>query len=134
MKTALVNFARPSFFALLLLLATQAFSQKTTTWQGGTPGRENHWDCPSNWSTNTVPNEFSDVVIPDVSTSTQKYPIINEEEVEIKSIEVQSGASLILSRTARIVTEVFACYGSCKGCDQRVLIEGNIPPVMASRQ
>jgi hypothetical protein len=109
-------------------------AQTKNIWKGGFPGHESEWNHAKNWSLGKTPDVFDRVIIPDVSASTQEYPIIKDGEVEVLSIEVQTGASLILLRTARIVTEEFACYGNCKGCEQRVLIEGTMPPVMASQQ
>lgn len=109
-------------------------AQSTNTWKGGAPGHESDWHYYKNWSLGKTPDNFDRVIIPDVSTGAQKYPIIQDGEIAVLSIEVQSGASLILLRTARIVAEEFACYGTCKGCEQRVLIEGTIPPDVAAQR
>jgi hypothetical protein len=53
-----------------------AYSQKTTTWRGGTPGHEKEWNCNKNWSSGKVPDTFSDVVIPDCSSIGNFYPVI----------------------------------------------------------
>lgn len=79
------------------------FAQNINTWKGGTPGKENKWDEPRNWSKNQVPDEFSDVIIPDVSTSTFSYPIIEEAIIELNSIMVQSTANLTIESTATLV-------------------------------
>ncbi|MFN0174840.1 MAG: hypothetical protein ACKVU0_09360 [Saprospiraceae bacterium] len=75
-----------AIIALLSLLSLNAQSQKTATWKGGTPGKSTDWNCPGNWKEGRVPNEFSHVVIPDVSSSTFSYPVI-DSEIEIWSIE-----------------------------------------------
>ena len=54
---------------LLTLSSSILVAQKSVTWVGGTPGSETSWDEPRNWSDHHVPNEFSNVFIPDVSTS-----------------------------------------------------------------
>lgn len=68
-------------------------AQRTATWKGGTPGKISDWNCPTNWKEGRVPDEFSNVVIPDVSTSTFSYPIINSE-VEIFSLICDAPARL----------------------------------------
>ncbi len=132
--------SKSTFFSVLslcafLLLANLSSLQAQTTnvWKGGFPGRETDWSQSRNWSLGKTPDVFDRVIIPDVSTSTQKYPIVKEGEIEVLSIEVRSGASLTLLRSARIVADEFVCNGTCKGCEQRVLIEGATPPVTASR-
>lgn len=82
-------------FTLTLILVSQISlsAQRTATWKGGTPGKSADWNCPTNWKEGRVPDEFSNVVIPDVSTSTFSYPIINNE-VEILSLICDAPARL----------------------------------------
>ena len=108
-------------------------AQTTNVWKGGFPGRETDWNQSRNWSLGKTPDVFDRVIIPDVSASTQKYPIVKEGEIEVLSIDVRTGASLTLLRSARIVADEFICDGTCNGCERRVLIEGATPPVTASR-
>ncbi|MBL0008582.1 MAG: hypothetical protein IPP25_15760 [Saprospiraceae bacterium] len=60
---------------LFTLSTVYGFSQRAITWKGGTPGMQNEWSCPQNWSSTSLPNEFSDVIIPDVSSSTFAPPL-----------------------------------------------------------
>ncbi|MFZ4475033.1 MAG: hypothetical protein ACOYPR_07570 [Saprospiraceae bacterium] len=113
---------------------SSVLAQTKNTWKGGAPGHESDWNHYKNWSLGKTPDVFDRVIIPDVSASTRKYPIIKAGEFEVLSIEVQTGASLILLPAARIVAEEFACYGSCQGCEQRVLIEGTTPPDVAAHR
>ena len=115
-----------TFFTALLLLANLSSLQAQTTnvWKGGFPGHENEWNQNRNWSLGKTPDVFDRVIIQDVSTSTQKYPIIKEGEIEVLSLEVRSGASLTLLHSARILADEFVCKGTCKGCEYRVLVEG----------
>ncbi len=115
-----------TFFSALLLLANLSSLQAQTTnvWKGGFPGHETDWNQNRNWSLGKTPDVFDRVIIQDVSTSTQKYPIIKEGEIEVLSLEVRSGASLTLLRSARIVADEFVCNGTCNGCEFRVLVEG----------
>lgn len=86
----------------LLTWCVNAFAQKTVVWKGGTPGQETNWHCPKNWSTHTVPDAFSDVVIPDVSTTTRALPEIRTGEVEINRLTIAPHASLSLGESARL--------------------------------
>lgn len=90
-------------FIALLLCSASLFAQKTATWKGGTPGRPEEWNCPTNWNEGRVPDEFSRVIIPDVSTSTFHNPVLNEGEVEIWSLQILSGATLRIGKHASLV-------------------------------
>ena len=103
MKSSSFSTARLAFVALMLTFSTIAFSQKTIVWKGGTPGKANDWNCPRNWSTYHVPDEFSNVVVPNVSTSTQASPVIASGMVEVNSLYIESNASLTLGDTAQLV-------------------------------
>ncbi len=89
--------------ALLTLFNLASKAQKIATWKGGQAGRPSDWYCPSNWKEGRVPNEFSAVYIPDVSTSSCSYPIILEGVVEVSSFECAPSAHLILRGNARII-------------------------------
>ena len=98
------------FTALFLLLNTSVFSQITTTWKGGAPGLENDWNCPKNWSTYAVPDAFSNVIIPDVSTTSLAAPIIKDGKVEINTLFLDTNAALTLEEGAQLV--IFEKAGS----------------------
>ena len=122
------------FIALISILAItdSASAQTTNVWKGGFPGRENDWNCSKNWSLGKTPDVFDNVVIPDVSTSTRRYPVVSSGEVEVSSVEVKPGATLTIMRSAHILSEKFSCEGTCKGCEFRVWIEGNTREMSAS--
>jgi hypothetical protein len=109
--------------ALILSVAVSASAQISNTWKGGTPGHETDWSYFKNWSLGKTPDVFDNVVIPDVSTTTRCYPVIATGEIEVLSLEVQTGASLTLKKSAFVLTETFVCQGICKGCSSRILIE-----------
>lgn len=92
-----------STLILFFGLQTTAHAQKTATWKGGTPGRGNDWFCATNWKEGRVPNEFSDVIIPDVSSSTRQYPIIQQGEIEVNSLRCASSIRLFVSPKASLV-------------------------------
>lgn len=124
------------FFSFLLLLANFSSLQAQTTnvWKGGFPGHETDWNQHKNWSLGKTPDVFDRVIIPDVSTSTLKYPIVEQGDIEVQSVEIRSGASLTLLRPARIVANEFICKGICEGCESRVLVEGAKTTTTALRQ
>jgi hypothetical protein len=92
-----------AIIALFSLISLNIQAQRTATWKGGTPGRTTDWNCPSNWKEGRVPDEFTHVIIPDVSTSTFSDPAISEDTVVIASLEVASNARLRLRKNARVV-------------------------------
>ena len=101
MKNA--SFSIAATLILFFGLQMQANAQKTATWKGGTPGRSTDWNCPTNWKEGRVPDEFANVVIPEVSTSTFSYPVLEEGMVEVQSLVCAPGARLTVKTTARIV-------------------------------
>ncbi len=87
----------PLFFAIIILVVnTTLFAQKTATWKGGTPGKPNDWNCSANWREGRVPNEFSDVVIPNLEN--RNYPLINRNVDDINTLLVMSEASLTIGK------------------------------------
>lgn len=92
-----------AIFALLCLICGAANAQKNATWKGGTPGKPSDWNCATNWKEGRVPNEFSNVVIPDVSTSTWAYPVIENGVVEIFSLQCAPNARLDTRGNARVI-------------------------------
>jgi len=102
MKTLLI--------ALFTLISTITIAQNQVTWKGGTPGKETSWNEARNWSNNRVPDEFSDVIIPDVSTSTFSTPVIKEGTIELNSIMIESNAQLTIEASAKVIV-----YGYTEG-------------------
>ena len=88
MKTTLI--------LLLVLITANSFAQITAIWRGNTPGHENKWECPSNWSNNRVPDEFTDVIIQVDISNDFHYPVFNMSETEINSLRIWPGACLYL--------------------------------------
>lgn len=91
------------FTAIILMSHTALLAQKTATWKGGTPGNPNEWNCAANWKEGRVPNEFSQVIIPDVSSSSFSNPMITSGEVEVWSIQIHTGAFLKIGKNARLI-------------------------------
>lgn len=88
---------------LLMLVSVGGYAQKEITWKGGFPGKNNDWFCAQNWSTSSVPDEFSNVIIPDVSTSTFAPPMIRSGQVEINSLNMLDNASLTITKGAILI-------------------------------
>lgn len=118
----------------LIASLTSLQAQTANIWRGGFPGHETNWNHARNWSLGRIPDFFDWVIIPDVSTSTRRYPIISSGEVQVQTLEIKPGATLTLHTAARVFAEEFICNGTCKGCEWRIMIEGTVPPITASRQ
>jgi hypothetical protein len=99
-------------------------AQIITTWKGGIPGQESKWDCSKNWSRGRIPDIFDNVIIPNVSTGSQKYPIIKTGMIEINQLYIHSNATLTLQESVRILVNEFNNYGTCIACDRAVKIKG----------
>lgn len=97
MKTNSFFFAAICMF--LLGNTTQLQAQKINCWKGGTPGQATNWNCPKNWSASQVPDEFQNVIIPDVSSSSGVYPTISEPCQEVNALVLESGASLTITKS-----------------------------------
>ena len=61
------------------------------------------WFCPYNWNTSSVPDEFSNVIIPDVSTSTFSFPVLSSGNIEVNSLHIHSQANLTILKDATLV-------------------------------
>ena len=92
------------------MISTITIAQNIVTWKGGTPGKETSWYEAKNWSNNRVPDEFSDVIIPDVSTTTFSTPTIKEGTIELNSIMIESSAQLTVETSAKVIA-----YGYTEG-------------------
>jgi hypothetical protein len=95
--------ATAAFAALSICFANTLSAQAKVTWKGGTPGQPNAWNCPKNWSNHRVPDEFSDVVIPEVSSTTLAAPVIKSGQFEVNSIQLQPNAQLTIGAGAQLL-------------------------------
>ncbi len=103
MRTINKPYTQLTFTTILLAIATMAFAQNQVTWKGGTPGTPQEWNCPKNWSNYKVPDAFSDVIIPDISTTSLANPIIQNGMFEVNSIMLLSNATLTVEADAHLV-------------------------------
>ncbi len=88
---------------IMMIISISSFAQKSITWKGGTLGMETEWFCPQNWSTSSVPDEFSNVIIPDVSTSSFSLPVISSGQVEINSLVILYNGSITIAKSAILI-------------------------------
>ncbi|KAA3624816.1 MAG: hypothetical protein DWQ02_22615 [Bacteroidetes bacterium] len=95
---------KASLILLLSLLSVFAFSQKTLTWKGGTPGNEHDWYEPKNWDKNIVPDEDSYVIIKRLNTGHDAQPVI-AEKVIVAYIELQSRSILTISNKGSLILD-----------------------------
>ena len=93
-----------ALFLVLLFAVGAVNAQIQNVWVGGMPGRPIDWDVAANWSLQQVPTEFHDVVIPNTATTTFSYPVI-DNEVEIHSLRIESGAKLVILETGKLQLE-----------------------------
>ena len=90
-------------FVLLTLSLTSLEAQNI--WCGGTPGNETNWNVAKNWSDNRVPDWTKEVIIPDVSTCSGYYPIIDSEVEPIAHLEIQSNARLTILPKGKLIID-----------------------------
>lgn len=88
-----------STISLFFVLQMAASAQTTATWMGGTPGRSQDWNCPTNWKEGSVPDEFSQVIIP---ADRHTYPVIKTEVEDIDALRVDGGSMLIVEAKGAI--------------------------------
>ena len=83
---------------VLLTLSTSLLTaQITSTWTGGTPGKENNWNEARNWDTNSVPNEFTFVIIQKTNSGHHALPVI-KKAVEVAGIEIHNNSKLTIEQ------------------------------------
>ncbi len=66
------------------------YSATKNTWAGA---YNTDWSDGTNWTAGHAPLASEDVLIPDVSSGSNRYPVLTSD-VEIKTIEIASGATL----------------------------------------
>ena len=89
---------------LILFIPLCIHAQRVIIWEGGTPGKENVWNEPKNWDANQLPEEDSHVVIKFANTGHFGQPII-DKMIQIASLEIQSGATLRVTKTGSLLID-----------------------------
>ncbi|RDB04277.1 hypothetical protein DVG78_18930 [Runella aurantiaca] len=87
----------------------------TVTWVGGTAGFAHDWNTPSNWSTNVVPTNTDNVIIPG---SLADYPVLNTN-VSIQTLNVEAGATLTVNASKELTIAGI-------GDDVRLIVLGTV--------
>ncbi len=87
---------------VLCLFVEMIHAQKITEWIGGASGREQDWFCNKNWTTQTVPNEFSTVIIKNRFTNKTFYPKIKCGIAKVWNLEMESSAELFIEKYAEL--------------------------------
>lgn len=122
---------------LSLIFSTQLPAQMKVHWVGGTPGHEYDWNCPENWSTQRVPDEFSDVFIENTSTKTFAYPIIQSDEISVNSLYIDSGAWLTIAENSSLKVHTYVTNknnGNFKGNGSLEILNEHIKSVNISHK
>lgn len=87
----------------------------TVTWVGGTVGFAHDWNTPSNWSTNLVPTNTDNVIIPG---SLAHYPVLNTN-VSIQTLNVEAGATFTVNASKELTIAGI-------GNDVRLIVLGTV--------
>ncbi|MBL0336103.1 MAG: hypothetical protein IPP73_12575 [Chitinophagaceae bacterium] len=66
------------------------YTSTKNTWSGSI---STDWNVLGNWTAGNVPFTTDEVLIPDVSSASNRFPVLTSD-VEIKSMEIAAGASL----------------------------------------
>jgi hypothetical protein len=79
-------------------------AQTTTTWKGGTPGRETTWNEPKNWDANRIPGEWDKVIIKREYNGHFSQPVINAA-VQVSWLEIHPGAELTITPSGQLTID-----------------------------
>ena len=93
-----------------IILATHATLSAQNVWKGGTPGQEQEWNNPKNWSQNRIPGIDDMVLIPNTESRGGFYPVVNGEAGPIYYLEVQGGATLSINQNGRLTIDGMGKY------------------------
>lgn len=106
--------------SFLFCIQITSSAQTTATWSGGTPGRTQDWNCPTNWKEGRVPDEFSQVIIP---SDRHVYPVIRTAVDDIDALRVDGGGQLTVSDGGQLT--VLGESGRFNGMSLLGLIQNN---------
>ena len=93
-----------------IILTTHATLSAQNVWKGGTPGQEQEWNNPKNWSQNRIPGIDDMVLIPNTESRGGFYPVVNGEAGPIYYLEVQGGATLSVTQNGRLTIDGVGKY------------------------
>lgn len=110
------------FSLMSILTIDPATAQKQSVWIGGTPGREQAWNCPKNWSNHALPDIFTDVIIPDVSSQSLANPVIRGRLVYIRSLTLEAGSRLTVEKNSVLSIQTFLIQPENQGLEVHGLL------------
>ncbi|MCO6479486.1 MAG: hypothetical protein J5I94_22820 [Phaeodactylibacter sp.] len=100
-----------SLFVILgISLAAATTLGAQNVWKGGTPGQEQEWNNPRNWSQNRAPDINDIVLIPNTEARGGFYPVISEDAGPIYYLEVHGGATLTIAPTGSLTIDGIGNY------------------------
>ena len=103
---------KPMIFIIALFYICSASVEAQNVWCGGTPGHETDWNVAKNWSGNKIPDWTKTVIIPDVSSCGDYYPVIKSEVEPISHLEIQSNASLTILASGKLTIDGGSTFDS----------------------
>ena len=95
-------------------------------WVGGTPGKESDWNTAKNWSQNRIPDWTQDVIIPDVSTQSGYFPIIDSDVDPIPHLAIYSNAILTILREGKITIDGKTTFNSGLYLVGKIISKGDV--------
>ena len=112
---------------LIVLISTSLTSMEAQNiWKGGTSGQETDWNVAKNWSQNNVPDWTEDVIIPNVSTSSGFFPVIDSETEPIAHLEIQSNASLTVLPNGKLTVDGISTFNTGITLIGALYLEGDL--------
>ena len=98
-----------SLFMILTLFWIPALMGQSV-WKGGAPGDTNNWNNPKNWSNHSVPDETCIVVIPNLSTQGNFYPVVEDVLKPIGSLFIGNDARLKIKKNGELTIDGICQY------------------------
>ncbi|MCB9286171.1 MAG: hypothetical protein H6560_02560 [Lewinellaceae bacterium] len=93
-----------------VIMAANSTLVAQNVWRGGTPGQEQEWNNPRNWSQNRVPDIDDIVLIPNTESRGGFYPVISKDAGPIYYLEVQGGATLSVTTNGKLMIDGVGKY------------------------
>jgi len=115
-----------NLFLFIFLSLSLNSLEAQNIWCGGTPGHETSWNIAKNWSENRVPDWTKDVIIPDVSTCSGYYPVIDCEVEPIAHLEIQSNATLTILSEGKLIIDGDSTFDTGITLLGDLIVEGDL--------
>jgi hypothetical protein len=108
-----------SFSYYCIFAEASLFGQTQVIWKGGSPGRETKWECPKNWVGNKLPDEFSNVLIPDIVSGSNSFPELDDADVSINSLRIEGESILKIRPHGTLTVYAWVFYPNFKSIDNQ---------------